>query len=88
MLLIILIIVVLLLYLYLPCGTDCNAESENFTPTKPMAEEVMKNIGVFRTSLDSAKNKIPWMNVVSYEGVRQLLRSGGNPTVDSIMSVL
>ncbi len=89
MLLIILVIVVLLLYFYLPCGSNCeNNKNQNFTPTQPMAEDVMKNIGVFGTSLESAKAKIPWMNVVSYEGIRQLLRNGGSPTISSIMSVL
>lgn len=87
MLLIILVIVVLILYIYLPCGVNANMD-EQFTPTKPMAEDVMKNINLFGTSLDAAKNKMPWMNVVSYEGVRQLMRQGGNPTIDTIMGVL
>lgn len=87
MLLIILVIVVLILYIYLPCA-NMDEQEQYFTPTKPMAEDVMKNINLFGTSLDAAKNKMPWMNVVSYEGVRQLMRQGGNPTIDTIMGVL
>lgn len=90
MLIIILVVIVVLLYMYLPCRTiehAGEAEAENFTPTREMAQDVVANIDTIGKSLDSAKKKMPWMNVVSYEGVRHLM-SGGNPTVEQIMSVL
>jgi hypothetical protein len=53
-----------------------------------MAEEVKSNLGLFKVSLDNARNKMSWLDPVSYEGVRRLLMDNSNPSVKQILQVL
>lgn len=80
--------VLLLVLLWLKCSknTDGFESKPNRAQADHMAEVMLSNQDKFRT-LESAKEFMPWIDAITYEDCRRLIREG-NFTKQNILTIL